>query len=134
MSDIAVITIVKARLTTLLPATPILDTINVRPGTLPAQFLTVKREFSSVDRISIGPSPNTQFRETGTLTIRVTVQSGIGTDTAEALAEQVRDLFHNYAVTQFRVLVVDSPSVIDPDDGNWFQLEVPVQYQYDFFK
>jgi len=135
MSAPAVIAIFEARLASDVTLPAVVQTVNVRPGTaLPEQFLTLKRDFATVQRIGIGPSPNTLFREFGTLTIRVTVASGIGTDEAEALSQQVSDLFHNYAVTHFRVTVVNPPSFITPDEGNWFQYDVPVEYQYDFFK
>jgi len=134
MSDPVVLAIFKARLAAELPAVPVVETINARPGTLPAQYLTLKRDFASVQRIGIGPSPNSAFREFGTLTIRITVASGIGTDEAEVLAQQVADEFHNFSVLHFRVTVVNPPSFISPDEGNWFQYDVPVEYQYDFFK
>lgn len=134
MSDPVVVTIIKARLAAVVPATPVIDTLNTRPASLPAHYCTVQRDFSSVARISLGGSPNTQFRETGTITISVTVKSGTGTSEAEMIAEQVRNAFHNYALVHFQVLVVDSPVVGSPDDGNWFQLDVPVQYLFDFFK
>lgn len=74
------------------------------------------------------------YRERGLLHVNVNVRSGIGDTSARTLAETVRDLFHNYAVGHLRVESVDSAYAVNPDDGNFFQIKVPVHYQYDFFK
>ena len=134
MSDPAVIEIFKTRLLTL-PSVPLLPTLNLRPvPPFPDQFLTLKRDFATVQRISIGPSPNSQFREEGTLVVSVTVKSGIGDALANTIAESVRDLFFDYHFNHFRVTVVESAVVGLADEGNYFQLDVPVRYQFDFFK
>lgn len=133
MSDPVVIALVKSRLEAILAVDePVLETINARPRLTP-KFVSIERDYSAVDRVTLS-SPLTQFRETGTISIVVNVQSGTGTAVAEELAERVRDAFHNYASGQFQVMTVGSAVVFEPDDGNYFQMKVPVQYMFDFFK
>lgn len=135
MSDPVVVNVFRDRLQMLggSPTTvPYVDTLNTRPPKLPDLFVGLERDFSSVQRITLGTP--TQFRETGTLFVVISVRAGTGIDVAQTLCEEARDLFHNYAVEQFRVTVVDSATPIDPDEGNFFQLKFPVQYTYDFFK
>lgn len=134
MSDPVVVNLFRERLTSLSgsPTVPYIDTLNVRPGVLPEVFIGLEREFSSVNRITLGTP--TQFRESGTLVVVINVKSGTGIELAQALSEEARDLFHNYAVGHFRVTNVDSSTPIAPDEGNYFQLKFPVQYDFDFFK
>lgn len=130
MADPVVTDAFASRLGTL--STPYVDTLNARPATLPNIYTSIEVENSVVDRITIG-SP-AMFRESGTIAVKVNVRSGGGDSSAETLAETVRDLFHNYAVGHFRVETVGSAVPLSPDEGNYFQLRVPVVYQYDFFK
>lgn len=130
MSDPLVI----AAFEVLLTAAPIpyVDTLNLRPATLPDQYVSLERDHSTVIRVTLGLPA--MFRENGVLSILVSVRSGYGSTSAGGLAEQVRDLFHDCTVGHFRVLSVGSAFVISPDDGNYFQLKIPVEYEFDFFK
>lgn len=135
MADPAVVTIFKARLAAQLPAVPLIATLNIRPTPpVPVPFLTLKHDFAPVSRITIGPSPNSQFREEGTLIVAVATNSGGGEEDAQTVAEQVRAAFFNYFYNHFRVTTVDSAIPGLPDEGNYFQLDVPVHYQFDFFR
>lgn len=130
MSDPAVIAIFEARLGTL--ATPFVDTLNKRPASLPDEYTSLDRDFSSVERVTIGqPS---QWRELGSLTVVVNVRAGTGSEGAGTIGELARDLFFDYSSGHFFVTSVGSGAVLDPDDGGYFQLRFPVQYQFDFFK
>ena len=131
MSDPIVTTIFKTRLGSLADV-PCIDVLNVRPATLPDVFTSVERDHSTTSRITLGTP--TQFREEGVINVVVHVRAGQGSAAAEALTEQVRDLFHNYSVGNLQVYTVDSGVVISPDDGNFFELKVPVGYMFDFFK
>jgi hypothetical protein len=138
MSDPVVVAAFEARLA--LASEDYVDTLNVRPATLPDLHTTLERDFASLEALTIGRP--TFWRETGTLTVVCAARAGTGTTDVEALAEEVRDLFHNYdlyagsggAATYLRVLTAGSPAVLDPDDGSFFQLRVPVQYQFDFYR
>ena len=132
MSDVIVVSAFETRLGTL--TTPYVKTLNKRPPSLPQTYTSLERDFAVVERVTIGGSPNSQFRETGTLTVVVNVRSGVGVDQADTVAEEVRNLFHNFSTGHLQVMKVDSPVVFDPDDGSYFQLRIPVQYQFDFFK
>ena len=130
MSDPVVINAFKAILAT--TGAPFVDTLNVRPATLPNTFSTLERDHAEVARITIGTPA--QFRESGVLQIVVHVRAGLGDGPAQMLAEQIRDAFHDYAAGNLFVLAVGSATVFEPDDGNFFEMKVPVHYQYDFFK
>lgn len=134
MSDPVVIDIFRNRLSTLpsSPMVPYIDTLNVRPASLPDTFIGLERDISSVARVNIGRPA--QFREIGTLLVVVSVRAGAGIEAAADISEMVRDAFHDYALLHFQVLVVDSATPVAPDDGSYFQFKVPVQYQFDFFK
>lgn len=111
---------------------PLIETLNVRAPSMPDKFVTLERDYSTTSRITLGVP--TQFREEGIVNIVVHVRSGIGADAADILAEQVRDLFHNFSVGYLQVLTVGSAVFVNPDDGNFFELKVPVDYIFDFFK
>lgn len=113
-------------------AVPLLETLNIRPSSAPDKFITLERDHSYTSRITLGVP--TQFREMGIISIVVHVRSGIGADAADILAEQVCDLFHNFSVGYLQVLTVGSAVFVNPDDGNFFELKVPVDYMFDFFK
>jgi len=134
MSDPLVIAAFTVRLSSVLdPVTePLIETINVRPN-LPPVYVSIERDYSAVERITLS-MPLTQFREYGSLSIVVTTPAGVGTTDAEVLAEKIRDAFHNYAAGFLHIESVGSAAVVEPDDGNYFQMKVPVQYQFDFFK
>ena len=133
MADPAVVALVKARLADVpaMPPLPILETLNVRPTALPDAFLTIEHDHSETTRITLGIP--TQFREDGALNILVHVRAGIGDTDAFTIAELVRSIFHNYMVGHFRVLQAKSAVITQPDDGNFFEAKVPLDYQYDFF-
>lgn len=132
MSDPTAVSVVRTRLADLTSATPVLETLNVRPSSLPDVFLTIERDHSLVSRITLGTP--TLFREIGAINVVAHTRSGIGDTDAGVLAEEVRDLFHNYAVSHFQVLTVGSAVVFLPDEGNFFEVKVLVEYQLDFFK
>lgn len=132
MSDPTAVACVRSRLAAMVSATPVLETLNVRPERLPDVFLTIERDHSLVSRITLGTP--TLFREVGAINVVVHTRSGIGDTDAGVLAEEVRDLFHNYAVGHFQVLTVGSAAVFLPDEGNFFEVKVLVEYQLDFFK
>lgn len=143
MSDPVVIAVFKTRLETLnsnasppiSTDVPYLDTLNTRPTPpLPERFTSLERDFAAVDCVAIGGAGNRQFRETGTLTVVVTVRSGTGASEAETISERVRELFHAFEQTHIHVTSVGSATVFDPDDGSYFQLKVPVNYFFDFFR
>jgi hypothetical protein len=134
MADPTVVSIVEARLVPGLdPVTePYITVLNTRPPGLPNVHVSIERDYSSVDRVTLGRPA--QFRETGSITVVVNVRAGIGDYDASILSEKIRNLFHNYYLEHFRVTVVGSAAVFDPDDGNFFQTKIPVQYEFDFFK
>jgi hypothetical protein len=130
MSDPVVIGIFETRLDAL--DVEYLDTLNKRPSQLPDQYISLERDFSSVERITIGqPS---MWRELGSLTVVVNVRSGTGSATAATIGELARNLFFDYKQGHLYVITVGSGTVLDPDDGGFFQMKFPVQYQFDFFK
>lgn len=130
MSDPIVVAAFKAVLAT--TSAPYVETLNVRPASLPNTFSTLERDHSEVLRITIGTP--TQFRETGVLQVVVHVRAGLGDDSAQTLAEEIRDAFHNYAVGYLSVLEVSSATIFAPDDGNFFEVKIPISYMFDFFK
>ena len=133
MADPRVIAICRDRIETFLALSgvPFRATLNVRSASVPI-YVSLERDFSSVERVTLGvPS---MFRETGSLTAIVAVQSGTGTSKGEILTEELRDLFHNFYSEHFRVETVDSYTVLESDDGNYFQLRVSIHYYFDFFK
>lgn len=132
MSDPTAVALVRARLADLASATPVLETLNIRPASLPNAFLTLERDHSLVSRITLGTP--TLFREVGAINVVVHTRSGIGDTDAGVLAEEVRSLFHNYAVGHFQVLTVGSAAIFLPDEGNFFEVKVLVEYQLDFFR
>lgn len=134
MSDPIVIAAFEDRIQTNLPlGVEYVRTLNVRPPKLPDLFVSLERDYSAVDRITLS-MPLTQFRELGSLTVAVNVRSGQGVSEAEITAEQIRNLFHNFNVDHLHIQTVGSAAVIAPDDGNFFQVRFPVVYQFDFFK
>lgn len=130
MSDPFVVAAFKVVLST--TSAPFVDTLNTRPASLPETFSTLERDHAEVSRVTLGTPA--MFREVGVLQIVVHVRSGIGDSAAQVLAEEVRDAFHNYALGYLQVQEVASAVVFAPDDGNYFELKIPVTYLFDFFK
>jgi hypothetical protein len=134
MADPAVESLTKARLATLAGIT-ILETLNARPAVptdLARKYLSIEHDHCDVQRITLGQPA--QYRESGSLFVVCQTASGSGQAAANALAEAVRGLFFEYATNHFRVLAVKSAIVFEVDNGNFFALRVPIQYQFDFFK
>ena len=130
MSDPLVVAVFEARLALLAPGVPYLRTLNIRPPDLPDAYVSLERDYATVDRITIGVP--TLFREQGSLSVVVNTRAGTGVTPGDTIAEQVRALFHNFNQDHLHVQTVGSAVVFDPDDGSFFQLKVPVQYQFDF--
>lgn len=135
MADPAVVSIVKARLSASITGLSILDTINARPP-LPSdverKFVSIEHNHADVQRITLGQPA--QYREAGGIYVVCQTAAGKGTAVANTLAETVRGLFFEYALDHFRVLAAKSALVFENDDGNFFTLKVPVEYEFDFFK
>lgn len=115
------------------PAVPFVDTLNSRPETRPDIYLSLDRDYATTYRVTLGPP--SMFREQGTLQVVVTVRSGIGSSAAGTLATAAQTLFQDWVALSgnLRIISAHSGAVFDPDDGNHFQMKVPVEYQYDFF-
>lgn len=133
MADPLVKVIIESRLATVLdPDEPLIATLNQRPSILPPVHVSLEHDYSAVDRITIGRPA--LFREDGVMLIVVNTPSGKGDSVSETLVSKIRDAFHNYYIEHFRVLNVDSAVIPEPDNGNFFQVKISVQYQFDFFK
>jgi len=111
---------------------PFIQTVNTRvAGALPAEWTTLEFENTRTERITIGQT-NILYRETGTFNVVIHVRSGIGLSRANILASEIGVLFRDYAVGYLRVVSVQSGTIFQPDEGNFFQVRVPVDYQFDF--
>jgi hypothetical protein len=128
--DPAVSVIAKARLQTLVGIT-FFDTFNTR-ATLATPYTSIEQDYSTTQRITLGQPA--RYRELGSFVVVIGVQSGLGLTQATTISEQVRNLFFEYISGLFSVLSVGSIIAVAPDDGNYFQVKVPVEYQFDFFK
>lgn len=132
MADTAVVQLFEARLELGSPSIPFLQTLNERPSALANVWTSIEQDHSNVERIGLGvPSA---FREIGSIIVVIHVRAGTGVDAARSYVDAIRDMFHNYAVDHFRVTTVGSEFTVDPDDGSFFQLKFPVEYNFDFFK
>lgn len=118
-------------------AIPYLDTINTRPTainpTLTPEWTTLELDISNVDRISLGRT-GARFREEGSVTIVVNTRSGEGKQRGYELSEEIRSLFWEYSSGFLRIIRVSSGVIYQPEDGNWFQVRIPIDYQFDFTK
>lgn len=133
MSAETVVQIFKDRLQNNLPAGfQFVETLNVRPGSLPERFISLEYDYSSTDRITLGTP--TQFRENGSITVQVKIPSGKGEAELRSVIEVLRDLFHNYDVGFYHTVAVGSAAVRDSDNGNFAEMIFSVVYWFDFFK
>jgi len=99
-------------------------------NTTPDYWSTLEFAFATAARVSLGfPAC---FRETGTVLVHVIARSGVGDAQAFAYAEDLRSAFDGPYIDDVRIVVTHPPALSPTDNGNWIDVTVPVDYEFDY--
>ena len=116
----------------MLPAIPLLETINADPDhdTMPALWATV--EFTSFNETAASLGSPSCRRETGTIIVQLSVESGEGDGALMDAATLVQNAYRYWQVTDLRVTQVDPPiSDYGFSVGRWYSMSMDIAYDYD---
>lgn len=117
------------------PGIPYFDTINTAPNKENMPDLWASAEFQSFNEEPVSMGQPSCRRETGVITVVLSIRSGEGDDAITQAAEMVRDAYRYWRIEGLSVTQVDPP--IDTDgfsDGMWFIMDVDINYDFDQYK
>jgi hypothetical protein len=98
--------------------------------TTPDQWVTLEFPLASSARVSIGYPA--LFRESGAAIIHLMTRSGGGDDAAMQVAEDIRNFFEAPYLDDVRLLGTYPPALIPVDEGEWIDVTVPINYEWDY--
>jgi hypothetical protein len=140
MTSAAIRSEITAQWPALVPSLPLLDTHNFDPSAidkLPPEWAHVGYSGADERIVSLGCTP-VQYRETGSIVMRVYVKSGQRDIRALQLVEEVKAAWLHYVGLSgyFQILSISPPfDLADGESsGDWFAVQVAASYFYDTYK
>jgi len=99
-------------------------------NTVPSLWCTLEFPLVTSTRTTIGYPAC--FREGGTVLLRVLARSGRGDTEAIHAAELLREFFDQPYIDDVRMLATSPPALAPVDNGEWIDVIVAVDYEWDY--
>jgi len=118
----------------LVPSIPMFDVVNDDPDHDIMPDLWVAVEFISFNEEAVSLGRPACRRESGTITIVLSVKSGTSDDAINDAAEVIRDAYRYWKDGSVRSTQIDPPVPADGfSDGLWYIVDIDISYDYDRF-